>query len=295
MHKPAIAALVPALLLGITAPALAWGDLGHEVIGLVANHYLKPAVRTKVHTLLAGDSTHLTPTTGIADEATWADKFRDSDRNTIKVRYELTEKWHFVDIQVDGSTDIDAACFSHPAPSPKASEGPAQSCVVDRINAFSAELGNPNTDAKERRLALQFLLHFMGDVHQPLHSSADHDKGGNDKSVKATDVATGTLHHYWDTEFVKDLGGSPAGIANNLIHTMTAAQIKAWKKGDATSWAKQTFKLSKLRVYGDLGPPDAGGKYTLSASYVTKANAAVARQLARAGVRLAEVLNDSLQ
>jgi len=295
MHKAAIAALVPALLLGITAPAFAWGDLGHEVIGLVANHYLKPAVRTKVHALLAADTTHLTPTTGIADEATWADKFRDSDRNTTKVRYELTDQWHFVDIQVDGSTDLDAACFNHPAPSTRASEGPAQSCVVDRINAFGAELGNPDTDADERRLALQFLLHFMGDVHQPLHSSADHDKGGNDKSVKATGVATGTLHHYWDTEFVKDLGGSAAGIANNLIHTMTAAQIKAWKKGDATSWVKQSFKLSKLRVYGDLGPPDAGGKYTLSASYVAKANAAVARQLARAGVRLAQVLNDSLQ
>lgn len=288
---------VTGLVLGLLAStrAFAWGDAGHQVVGLVADHYLKPAVRSKVQALLAADTTHLTPSTGIADEATWADKFRDSDRNTTKVRYELTEHWHFVDIEHDGSVDLDSACIGHPPPAPKASEGPAQSCVVDRVNAFAAELQNPATDADERRVALQFLLHFMGDLHQPLHASDDHDKGGNDKIVKADGVASGNLHHYWDTEFVKKLGGTATVIAKNLVKTITPGQIKSWQKGSPETWAKQSFSLSTLRVYGGLGPPGTNGHYTLSADYVSKANAAVARQLARAGVRLAHVLNESLE
>ncbi len=77
--------------------------------------------------------------------------------------------------------------------------------------------------------------------------------------------------------------------------TITPGQLKSWKKGDATSWAQQSFELSKLRAYAGLGQPDANGKYTLSSTYVTQATNAAARQLARAGVRLAKVLNDALQ
>lgn len=279
----------------VSARAFAWGDTGHQVIGLVADHYLKPSVRSQVHALLAADSTHLTPSTGIADEATWADKFRDSDRNTTKVRYELTEHWHFADLEHDGSVDLDVACIGHPPPPPKASEGPSQSCVVDRVNAFAAEVANPATDADERRVALQFLLHFMGDLHQPLHASDDHDHGGNEKIVKADGVASGSLHHYWDTEFVKKLGGNASVIAKNLIKTTTPGQIKSWQKGSPETWTVQCFNLSTLRVYGGLGSAGANGHYTLTADYVNKANAAVARQLARAGVRLAHVLNQSLE
>jgi hypothetical protein len=69
----------------VSASAFAWGDDGHEIVGLIADHYLEPAVRAKVQTMLASDATGLTPDTGIAFEATWADKYRDSDRNTTKV------------------------------------------------------------------------------------------------------------------------------------------------------------------------------------------------------------------
>jgi hypothetical protein len=296
MKPPANGSCATCLLLGllVSTRALAWGDAGHQVIGLVAEHYMKPSVRNQVHALLAADTTQLTRSTGIADEASWADKFRDSDRNTTKVRYELTEHWHFANIERDGSVDLDAACIGHPAPAPKASEGPAQSCVVDRVNAFAAEVRNPATDTDERRVALQFLLHFMGDLHQPLHVSDDHDHGGNEKIVKADGVDSGSLHHYWDTEFVKKLGNNARTIAKNLIKTTTPAQIKAWQEGSPATWAVQCFNLSTLRVFGGLGSPGTDGHYTLTADYVSKANAAVARQLARAGVRLAHVLNDSL-
>ena len=292
---PVLLATTTILCCTVSSPTYAWGDQGHQVVALIADHYLEPAVRQKVQTILAADSSHLTPSTGIADEATWADKFRDSDRNTTKVRYNLTHQWHFVDNEVDGSNTVDSACFGHPTPSPKASEGPPEDCVVDRINAFAAELKDPSTGADERRAALQFLLHFLGDVHQPLHASDSHDQGGNAKKVKSTDAATGSLHHYWDTVFVARLGTDPKKIAANLVMTITPGQLKSWKKGDATSWAQQSFELSKLRAYAGLGQPDANGKYALSSTYVTQATNAAARQLARAGVRLAKVLNDALQ
>ena len=282
------------VLSALSAPALGWGDEGHRVIGLIADHYLQPEVRQKVQAMLAGDTSHLAASTSISDEATWADKFRDSDRNTTKVRYNLTQQWHFVDIEINGP-DYDTACFNHPASSPEASAGPSQACVVDRIDAFSAELKNASTAPDERRLALQFLLHLVGDAHQPLHTIDDHDKGGNDKKAKSDGETKDSLHHYWDVVFVAKLGGTPTVIANNLIKTVKASDVKAWSKGTAKSWALQSSQIARSHGYATLPQPDVDGTYTLPASYVTTATKLSARQLARAGVRLAQVLNDALQ
>jgi hypothetical protein len=86
----------------------------------------------------------------IASEATWADKYRDSDRDTTKVRYQATWRWHFVDIELT-QPDLSAACFGRPPlpPGVPASKGPPQACVVDKINQFAAELGDPGTGGSE--------------------------------------------------------------------------------------------------------------------------------------------------
>jgi hypothetical protein len=114
----------------------------------------------------------------IASEATWADKYRDSDRDTTKIRYEGTREWHFVDIELV-QPNLASACFGHPPlpPGAPASRGPPRACVVDKIDQFAAELRNPATTASEQLLALKFLLHFVGDLHQPLHAADDHDAG----------------------------------------------------------------------------------------------------------------------
>ena len=121
----------------------------------------------------------------IASEATWADKYRDSDRNGTKIRYEATWRWHFVDVELP-QPDLVAACFGHPALplGIPASKGPPQACVVDKINQFSAELGDPATAYSEQLVALKFLLHFVGDLHQPLHASDDHDSGGRRRGAE---------------------------------------------------------------------------------------------------------------
>jgi hypothetical protein len=163
---PLLAWLLLAVALTTPLPATAWGDEGHKVIALIAEHYLDPAVRAKVAGLLAADTDTLTDH-DISTEVTWADKYRDSDRDTTKLRYEATWRWHFVDVEL-AQPDLASACFDHP-PLPAgvlAPQGPPRACVVDKIDQFTAELSNPATGASERLLALKFLLHFAGDLHQ---------------------------------------------------------------------------------------------------------------------------------
>jgi len=92
----------------------------------------------------------------------WADKYRDSDRNGTGERYRRTRQWHFVDIEVD-SPNLEQACHNHPRlpPGRPASRGPADACIVDKIDQFEAELANPETAPEERLVALKFLLHLV--------------------------------------------------------------------------------------------------------------------------------------
>jgi S1/P1 Nuclease len=282
-----------AVVLTSPRPATAWGDEGHNVIALIAEHYLNPSVRAKVARLLAADTDSLTAH-DIASEATWADKYRDSDRDTTKIRYQATWRWHFVDIELS-QPDLAAACFGHPPlpPGIPASKGPPQACVVDKINQFAAELGDPATGAPEQLLALKFLLHFVGDLHQPLHASDDHDAGGNKKLVAGEGLRPGNLHHYWDVEFVEGLGAAPGQVAAALIGQISEAQRQGWSSGTPADWAMEAFALARRDAYGLL-PLHDHGTFPLPSSYTEQAERDVAVQLSRAGVRLAFVLNRAL-
>jgi hypothetical protein len=248
-----------------------------------------------VHALLAGDDTQLTAR-DIAHEATWADKYRDSDRNTTKVRYKQTRNWHFVDLELDGA-DVNGACFGRPAlpAATDASSGPANDCVIDKIEEFTAELERPATGVRERRLALEFLLHFVGDLHQPLHAGDDHDQGGNRKIVTAPEIPPGSLHHYWDTEFVARLGANETEIAQRLIAKITASERAKWSIGTPVDWAMESFSVAKLHAYGLLPAASTTNHYELSSAYVSDASTVTAEQLSKAGVRLAYVLNRALR
>jgi len=238
----AISLCVAAFNLAQTGRALAWGDEGHEVVALVAQSFLEPDVRKRVNALLAADTDNLTAH-DITSAATWADKFRDANENGSR---EKTRQWHFVDIEIT-APNLDEACFNHP-PIPTgttASDGPAADCVVDKIQEFAAELANPATDIEEQVAALKFVLHFVGDVHQPLHSSDDHDRGGNDKRVSASGLSAGNLHHFWDTEFVDQLVPDAKTIASDLIGHITKDQQPQWHSGSPADWAQETFRIAK--------------------------------------------------
>ena len=94
---------------------------------------------------------------------------------------------------------------------------PREAGVVDKVEEFSAELANLDTSPEERIVALKFPLHFIGDVHQPLHAADNRDRGGNDERASAPGFRAGNLHHFWDTEFVQQLGPDLKSIAAELI------------------------------------------------------------------------------
>ena len=284
-----VAASVVAL---VSNAAHAWGDEGHEIVALIAEQHLQHDVRAQVFELLAADTTHLT-SHDIASEATWADRWRDSDRNTTRVRYEGTHQWHFVDIEIK-APDFDAACFGHPAlpGATPAASGPARQCVADKIAQFAAELASPTTPHAERLHALQFLLHFVGDIHQPLHAADDHDQGGNAKQVRAKGRPAAPLHHYWDTEFVTMLGPDPQTVADHLLATLPAGDAQAWASGSPRDWAMESFAAARDFAYGRLPPPQQGVR-PLTTAYVHDAKKVVAQQLQKAGLRLAAVLNQA--
>ena len=258
LSRPSIFAAL--LIVGLLPRhAAAWGDEGHKVIALIAREYLDPAARASVSAMLDADPDGLTAH-DIASEATWADKYRDADRDGTRQHYEQTRQWHFVDIELD-SPDLDQACFGHPRlPSEvPASSGLLDTCIVDKIAQFADELGNWETASNERLFALKFLLHLIGDVHQPLHAADDHDSGGNRKHVVVAGDTTGNLHHFWDVEFVERLGRDPAETASRLISGISDEQRQAWSQGTAADWAMESFALARDHAYGMLPPASADG------------------------------------
>ena len=276
-------------LLAAPTAANAWGYEGHEVIAYIARDLVTPAVRAKIDALLATDTSPLTAH-DMASEATWADEWRSAGHRE-------TAQWHFVDQELD-HPDLSSACFGFPPAGGPASAGPAQDCVVDKIEEFETELSAQATPPAERLLALKYLLHFMGDLHQPLHASDNHDRGGNCVRIALGGARTSNLHSYWDTGgTVEPLGSDPRAVATKLEAQITPADRAAWEQGDSRSWAQESYQVAKDVAYTINSPsgcdPNAS-PISLPAGYAERAQAAAAVQLERAGVRLALELDRAL-
>lgn len=287
--RPIRALLLALVLAGVSAgQALAWGFEGHQVIAMIARGYLTPPVRAAVDRMLAADTDTLTAH-DMAAEATWADRYRGAG-------HPETGDWHFVDIEID-HPDLKAACFSFPSSGPLASKGPADDCVVDKLQAFIRELRDPATSDGERLLALKYVLHLAGDIHQPLHAADNHDRGGNCVLLALGGSRTVNLHSYWDTSVVQALGSDPEALAQTLAQGVTPAQMRDWAKGDAKAWAMETYQLGRDVAYSLHSAPGCDRDRTplsLPPGYDTAAQATARLQLQKAGVRLAQVLNDAL-
>ena len=286
MRLADLAACAALLAAALPAPALAWGYEGHEIIADIARLRLTPAVRAKVDALLATDTDTLTAH-DMAAEATWADAYRGAGHRE-------TAPWHFVDIELD-HPDLVSACFGRPplngAP---ASAGPAQDCVVDKIDEFAAELAAPTTAPAERLLALRFVLHFVGDVHQPLHASDHQDRGGNCVRIALGGPRTSNLHAFWDTGVVEPLGADSQAAAVALASRITPAQAATWEQGSAADWSQESFGVAKAIAY-TLNTPTGCARdsapISLPDAYVAAAHIAADIQLEKAGVRLAWLLS----
>jgi hypothetical protein len=143
-------------------------------------------------------------------------------------------------------------------------------------------------------VALKFVLHLVGDLHQPLHAADNHDAGGNRKRVVAAGYRPGNLHHVWDTEFVERLGTDPRQVAATLTAAISDEQRQAWWQGAPMDWAMESFAIARQDAYGLLPEPSATGIYVLDTRYIEAAVQDVRLQLSRAGARLALVLNRTI-
>ena len=269
------------------AAAFAWGNEGHEIVVAIAQGYLTPHARARVDQMLAADQDTLT-SHDMLEESTWADRYRTAHKET--------SEWHYVDIELD-HPDLQAACYDFPASQPVASQGPAHDCIVNKVSEFAKELGDPATPAAERLLALKFLLHFLGDMHQPLHDVDNHDKGGNCVLVSLGGPRQVNLHSYWDTVVVQGLGDDPQAAAEMLTHHITPENKTAWEKGDPKSWALEGFEVARTAVYtlgSKPGCPTDPSPISLPPGYDEAARQVATIQLEKAGVRLAAVLNRAL-
>ena len=183
MSRMLAASILCVSLLG-PATAWGWGREGHRIVALIAADHLTPAARAGVAELLG-------PNVGAAMEtaSTWADEIRD--------QRPWTKPWHYVDIELSqGGYEAARNC-------------PGGDCVVAQILKDERIVADRRLQQPVRAEALRFLIHFVGDLHQPLHCADHHDRGGNSVSVKLG-AEEMNLHAVWDTAVVAGLGDDPA-------------------------------------------------------------------------------------
>lgn len=269
--------LVAVLALLVPASAGGWGNRGHDIIAFVAFHRLSPAAQQAVRTLL-GAST-------LATAASFADEVR-------KDRPE-TAQWHFVDIPRN------AAAYDARRDCRATKRG---DCVVKAIERCEAALRHGGSGCgTSRKEALMFLIHLVGDVHQPLHCATDQpdDRGGNDKRVcffgvcREPDGRAKNLHGVWDSDILVHEGRSERAIIRAIeadLAGRSAAEIARMAAGGPVAWANETHALAVRAAYADLPRPDRAGVYHLGGAYEAKDAPVVDTQLTRAAVRLAAVL-----
>lgn len=262
----------------------AWGGQGHRLVGLLAADRLTPVARQNVAWLLDGQS--------LADVASWADSVRPEQT--------YTGFWHYVDLPFDATGyDRDRDCPRQPGVAAGSRGDRWRDCIVDRITFWEERLANPKLDRADRATALKFIVHFLGDVHQPFHGIGP--TGGNDITVRvfgqqdcgpSTPLRAGNappppspcnLHSVWDSRLIERRNLDERQYVQALQKLITDKQFGSQSPGTPVQWAEQSFKLAKEA----LVTPDTN----IDEAYFRRHITVIEDRLALAGVRLAADLN----
>lgn len=146
-------------------------------------------------------------------------------------------------------------------------------------------------------MALKFLIHFVSDLHQPLHAADHDDRGGNCIGLSPSpDQHDTNLHAYWDTGAVEALGGSAEATASSLDARIAPAEQTAWAAGTPRAWAMESFQLGRADAYFLPSRPTCTdhGSVALPAAYHPMAQRDAALQFEKAGIRMAAMLNHAM-
>lgn len=262
----------------LTSNVYAWGPTGHSIVCQIAEENLSPKAKKEVSQILGKES--------LADACNWPDRIRKDKK------YDFALTWHYVTIP-NGDT------YQSSSKEPKGD-------VVEASERMAGKLTSTR-NAKERREALAFLGHFVGDMHQPLHVGRENDRGGNHCTLSGGKEA-GNLHYIWDTKIINAMNIAPHEIARRLS-LVSAPQVQNLQRGTFSDWAGESQRLREDVVY-PAGPESASEKspmcakagtssfkppMTLPNGYLEQHAQLVRERLQAGGVRLAGVLNRIFQ
>ena len=266
-----------------------FGHVGHKMVGDIASKYLAPETAQHVEELLRDDlgaDGQASGRTTLGEVASWPDEIRNT-------RAGLGNKeWHFEDIPICGASSQAQIC-------------PNGKCASAQLARLSEILRNPQAPARERNEALKWVVHLIGDIHQPLHAADNKDRGGN--SVHVTFLANSTggskktvnLHEIWDVQIVEHIIADRGGDTAFLGRDTSSDEITAWSSGMVADWVKESNTLARQMVYGKLPTKLVCGKpptrtLAIDETYYDEAGPVIEVQIWKAGVRLASLLNAAL-
>ena len=232
-----------------------WGQTGHRVVGLVAENHLTKKAKDKINFLLDGNS--------LANVSTYADEIK-SDK-----KYNYISKWHYVNIPLNKKFDEIV----------REKDGD----IIYAINKCIEVLKSPKYNKKEKSFHLKLLVHFIGDLHQPMHLGRKEDRGGNDIKLFWFGSIT-NLHRIWDTQIIESHNMSYTELASDLP-IFSSNQIKVEVNKSINNWVEET-RIYTRQIYLESSP-----NRKLGYAYRYQNLPIVKSQLYKAGIRLASILN----
>jgi hypothetical protein len=260
------------------------------VVARLAALHLSDAARSRVAYLLKCDSDVKSVANAMAEVSTWPD--------TIRKQEPQTGPWHYIDIALtDPRSAIGERC-------------PNGDCVTVKIVELRDKLKNQEPDPHWGALEqLKFLIHFVGDLHQPLHCADDADKGGN--CISTESFHSKNLHSLWDFGLVEAIDGNERHFTDQLERAYEAqsqSKKRSWKNGTVEDWTWQAHLLAIEKIYSALhipveppqiveqcenAPAEIRNFIVNPGAHYLEAVAPVIRtQLTRAGIRLARLLDE---
>lgn len=240
----------------MSANAPEWGATGHRTVGEIAEKHLSKKAKKQIEYLLQGQ--------GLAFVSTFGDEIKSDDN------YNKFYTWHFVNFPFDTKYED--------------SEKDKKGDIVMGIEYCINILKNPNASQEDKVFYLKFLVHLIGDLHQPLHVGRKEDKGGNDIKV-LWHYKKSNLHRVWDSEMIEFYNMSYTELSSNTKN-LSKAQIEQIEKGSILDWTYESQALAK-KIYNSA-KKDEKLSYRYSYDHFTL----VRSQLQKSGIRLAKVLNE---
>jgi hypothetical protein len=254
--------LFPVLVILLSVALISWGVTGHRAIAKIAGNHLTPAARTAVQELLGNET--------LSDVSTWADEIRSQPQ------YKNTGSWHYLNLPLGLSfPDFE-----------KQVEGMTQDNVYSALRKCEAEIVNPQASKEQKIFDLKFIVHLVGDLHQPMHVSRAEDQGGNKIQVFYDGKGT-NLHSLWDSRLIEHQGLNETELADKYYH-ISPAQIKEWQNDPLIKWIWESYQESS-KLYAEI---DQLSNHTLDDAYYQAHMTIVEARIQRAGIRLAGVLNE---